>query len=94
MTNPTQKPIRDPEIFGREIAECARAEIRQIGLTLAEVAVRDQQLREVARRSVFAVDAAAMAHVADGMPAEDARAWANAAAAALGAAMTRADALA
>lgn len=90
----TQKPIPDPEAFGRDIAQHAKAEIRKIGLTLAAVEVKDQQLRTVAERSVFAVDAAAQAHVADGMPTADAQAWAKAAAAALGAEMTRGDALA
>lgn len=83
----TQKPIQDPEAFGRDIAQHAMAEIREIGIALAEIELKEQQLRMVAERSVLAIDAAALAHVADGMPAAAAKEWAKAAVAALGAAM-------
>lgn len=87
-------PTRDPAAFAHEIAELAKAEIKRIGLTVAEVGKKQEQLLSVAERSIRSIDVAAAAQVADGVSAADAKAWARAAVKALGAEMTLGAALA
>jgi hypothetical protein len=54
-------PTRDPAAFAHEIAELAKAEIKRIGLTVAEVGKKQEQLLSVAERSIRSIDVAAAA---------------------------------
>ncbi|KQQ29427.1 hypothetical protein ASF53_19540 [Methylobacterium sp. Leaf123] len=85
MTNSTtRKPDRDPAVFGREIAQFAKAELENLGLTIAEVGAKERQLKSIKQRAIRSIDLAAAAQVADGMSAADSQAWANAAAKSFG----------
>lgn len=85
MTIPTtQKPIRDPAAFGRAIAGFAKVELESLGLTVAEVSVKEKQLASIKLRAVRSIDLAAAAQAADGMSAADAQDWARAAAKSFG----------
>lgn len=95
MTNATtQKPIRDPEAFGREIAQHAQEELKSVGLSIAEVGAKDQQIARVVQRMIRAIDAAAAAQIMEGIPSADAHAWAKAALESCGAAMVTSRAIA
>lgn len=88
MTNATtQKPIRDPEAFGREIARHAKTELESIGLSIAEVGAKDQQIAGVVQQMVRSIDAAAAAQIMEGASPAEAQAWAKAAMESCGAAM-------
>ncbi|QIJ75070.1 hypothetical protein GU700_11000 [Methylobacterium sp. NI91] len=79
-----QKPARDPAVFGRDIAGFAKVELESLGLTIADVSVKEKQLASIKQRAVRSIDLAAAAQVADGMSAADAQAWARAAAKSFG----------
>lgn len=83
----TQKPIQDPEAFGRDIAQHARAELESIGLSIAVVDSKQRQIASIVQRMARSIDAAAAAQIMEGIPSAEAQAWAKAALKSCGAAM-------
>lgn len=83
----TQKPIPDPEAFGRDIAQHAKAELETIGLSVAEVGTKERRIASIVQRMARSIDAAAAAQIMEGIPSADAQAWAKAALESCGAAM-------
>lgn len=59
----TRKPVPDPVAFGRDLARYAKAEIENVGLAIAEVGVKEQELASIKRRLVRSINLAASARI-------------------------------